>query len=82
MSKKGRQLYVPPIIIEEMEDIMRQENLTVKAEALRKVGLYAQMGRNIKTDLDLNKGGRVIPTIPVGEKIRPKKINVKDVFQL
>jgi hypothetical protein len=81
-KKRGGQLYVPPIIIEEMEVIMREENLTVKAEALRKVGRYAKIGRKVNQRISVNDLDKIIPKIPIGEKIRPKKVNLRRVLGL
>lgn len=77
MAKKGGNMYVPPVIIEEMEDIMKEENLTIKTEALRKVASYSKLGRKIKNRVDVNDLDDIIPQIPIG-----KKLKFKDVINL
>lgn len=76
-------IYVPPVIITEMEDIMREENLTVKAEALRKVASYSKLGREIQRKVDPEDLGKLVPSIPLrGSMLRVKKLKFKDVINL
>ena len=47
MVRKGDNIYVPVIVIEEIEDIMKQEDITVKSVAAKKMADYSRMGREI-----------------------------------
>lgn len=44
-SKKGRMLYVPPVIIDEVGDLMAEHNLDRRVEAFEKLADYARLGR-------------------------------------
>jgi hypothetical protein len=65
---KGRMIYVPPLIIEERDNIMRQEGLTIKSEGLKKMVTYSRIGRE-----SLLKKGE-LPFIPIGFSKKRLKI--------
>lgn len=68
MSKKGRMMYVPPIVIEELEDIMREDEIEGNADAMKLMTKYARTGRDIfrAAKLDFTKK-RAMP--PIGFQI-------------
>ena len=45
MGKKGRNKYVPSVVIEELGDIRREDDLVGEAEAFKKMVKYSQVGR-------------------------------------
>lgn len=57
MATKGRMSYIPPIIIDEMEDIRRENGIGKQAEALKEMVRYARVGREMERiiKLDWNK---------------------------
>lgn len=67
-------MYVPPIIIEELNSIMREKDITQKAEAFKKMNEYARLGRYVKESESFNN---ITPMIPIDRlnsiKIKPKK---------
>lgn len=48
VNNKGRMIYVPPVIIDEVENIMQEEDLDTRPEAFRKLVKYARVGREAK----------------------------------
>ena len=49
MQKKGKIVYVPRIVVEELDNIKREENLFGTSEAFRKMVGYAKVGKEVKT---------------------------------
>jgi len=47
MLSKGRIVYVPSILMLEVEDIKREENIRKRAHAMRKLVEHARIGREI-----------------------------------
>lgn len=48
-TKKTKNMaYVPPIVIEELEQIMEEDDLTTGANGFRKMAEYSKVGREIK----------------------------------
>ena len=48
MSERGRIKYLPKIVITEMEDIKREDELSMDCEAFRKMVQYARVGREAR----------------------------------
>ena len=48
MKKKGKNKYVPPVIIDELDDIKREDNLQSDIEAWQKMTKYTRVGREAK----------------------------------
>lgn len=48
MAKKGRMRYVPPVVIDEIEDIKREDEIEKGSEAFHKMVKYARVGREVK----------------------------------
>lgn len=84
MKQKGQKIYVPPVVIEELENIMDEHDLTIKSEGFRKMVKYAQLGRKVEAranpspSLDLNK---ISPQIPI-DTIKSKKRNLSNIINL
>jgi len=59
MSKKGRYMYVPVNIIEELEEINKTYNIHKKSDALKKMSECSKFGREVdritKLDFFSNK---------------------------
>ena len=74
VTKKGKKLYVPPVLIDEIEDIKREESLVGNSEAMRKVVEHARVGREVERIVKLDFKG-AIPRIPMNlyPSRRPKK---------
>lgn len=85
MTKKGERVYVPPVVIEELENIMSEHDLTIKAEGFRKMVKYARVGRKVEARintqpvLDLNK---ISAEIPIGAPVRHKKRDMTHILGL
>lgn len=47
-------MYVPPIIIDEIEDIRFEENILTKADAMRKLVEHSRCGREVQRLATLN----------------------------
>ena len=47
MAKKGRMVYVPSIVIDEIEDIKQEEDIIIGSEAFRKLVKHARIGREV-----------------------------------
>jgi|TARA_Y100000310_G_scaffold337002_1_gene422971 hypothetical protein len=71
-KKKGRIKYCPFVVIDEIEDIKREDDITIDAEAMRKLVKYARVGRESKRMMSLD-WSRSIPRIPVDPNIKRKK---------
>jgi len=47
MAKRGTMKYVPVVVIEEVGDIMREDDIIQSSEAFRKLVKYARVGREV-----------------------------------
>ena len=63
MRKKGQKVYVPPSILEEVEDIKREDKLSSRAEAFRMMYKYSRVGREAKRIYTLD-----------WSRVKPKKV--------
>jgi len=54
MTKRAKMAYVPPIIIEELQDIMEEENILIKADGYRELAKYSKVGREMKRIMNLD----------------------------
>lgn len=48
MSQRGRMKWMPAVVIDEIEDIKREDDVHADAEAMRKLVGYARVGRESK----------------------------------
>jgi len=48
MSKRGKMVYVPKLVFDELDDIMIEEGLNRRAEAFDKLTTYSKLGREVK----------------------------------
>lgn len=53
-KKRGRAVFAPGIVIEEINDIMREDNIFEQSEAFRKLVKYSREGREVGRILNLN----------------------------
>lgn len=59
MAKKGRMVYVPSIVIEEVEDIKREDDIFQGVEAMRRLVKYARVGREVNRMRNLDWSRKV-----------------------
>ena len=45
MTKRGRMVYIPPNLLDEAEDIMREKGLNKRTDAFKDLTKYAKVGR-------------------------------------
>lgn len=75
MAKKGKNIYVPHVVIDELHDIMRENEIGIKSVACRKMVKYARIGREVEriTRLDWS---RARDRIPVDKKRKRKTMRL------
>lgn len=78
VKKKGRIKYCPYVVIDEIEDIKREDEISIDAEAMRKLVKYARVGRESKRMMSLD-WSKSIPRIPVDNPFTKKK-NKRSIF--
>lgn len=72
-------MYVPRVIIDDLETIMEEEDIVIKSEGFRKISKYAKIGRiAIKNPTLIDDLNKVSPRIPIGQKIKQKKVKHKN----
>jgi hypothetical protein len=75
-------VYVPDIVVKELDIILKEQDLHSKAEGFRKMAKYSRAGRVIeqkistKSEMSLTD---IVPEIPIG-KVKPKKQNIHDIL--
>jgi hypothetical protein len=47
-AKRGRMIYVPPVIVDEVKSIQSEDNIVSRPEAFRSLAKYARVGRETK----------------------------------
>jgi len=47
MRQKGRPMWVPPVVIDELEDVKREDGLESSAEAFKHLVKHARIGREV-----------------------------------
>jgi len=52
MRKKGKVVYVPPSVFEELNNIMNEDDIPIQAEAFKGMVKYSQVGREAKKIFD------------------------------
>ena len=57
--KRGKTAYIPKCVIEEIEDIKREDDLFSSGEAMRKLIKYARIGRETKRIMKLDWSKKV-----------------------
>lgn len=62
-NKHGMKLYVPPIVIDEVEDIMREDAVGNRADAFKLLTKYGRAGRDLyrAAKLDFTKKRELPP---------------------
>jgi len=63
ISRKGKIMYVPPVVLTELNDIMRENKVPNKADAFKEMTKYARVGRETERlmRLDFRKAGKLPP---------------------
>jgi len=51
---KGKMQYIPPVIIVELDDIMRENKLNNKAQAFKEMAKYTRVGREAERLIKLD----------------------------
>lgn len=54
MTKKGRMVYAPSVVIDEVEDVMRDHDIHRRDEAFRKMVEYSKVGREMERIMTLD----------------------------
>ena len=66
VKRKGKMIYAPAIVINEIEDIIREDKLFQRSEAFKEMVRYTRVGREVKRlrYLDWRRAiqGQPIPT--------------------
>lgn len=80
MKQKGKLLYVPSGILEEISDIKREDKLTSNADAFREMVKYTRVARELKRmmNLDWRKKARRTPVDNLNFKKPKWKKNKND----
>lgn len=75
ISRKGKVMYVPPAVIVELDDIMRENNVFNRADAFKDLTKYARVGREAERlmKLDFRKAAKLPPIDFFYKKERRKK---------
>ena len=73
---KGRIVYVPSILVNEVDDIRREENIIKKSIAMRKLVEHARVGREVQRliRLDWTKKNIDMPNIWTTYKKSKKRL--------
>lgn len=69
---KGRMGYLPPAILVELDDIMRENRLENKSQAFKELVKYARVGREAERIIRLDFG-KSRPLPPVDLFYKPKR---------
>jgi len=72
-GRRGAVGWMPKALIMESEDIMREEGLTKRADAIQKIVQYAQVTRELKRFTNFNTDW--------SKKRPPKKYTKKDLLE-
>jgi len=69
MGIKGKVSYIPSVVVDEVEDIRRENNVYDQAEAMKQLIKYARVGREMERIMKLK-----------WDKAKPR-MNVEDFFR-
>ena len=74
VTKKGIMKYIPPVIVDELIDIKREDEVEEDVLAFKKMVEYTRVGREVKRMLTLDfSRKRVLPAITSYPISKPKK---------
>jgi len=75
MVKKGKMLYVPPVVIDEVEDIIREDKVNSRADAFKELTKYCRVGREVNRlrVLDFSKRNILPPVESYNRKKKGRK---------
>lgn len=80
-NKKGKNMYVPPVVIDELEDIQREDGIEENVLAFKEFTNYARVGREVKRIMKLDwRGVRRLPPISAYPSKKKKGRGEKDLF--
>jgi len=54
-TRKGKMIYVPNVVIKEVEDIMRENKVKLRAHALKEMVDYTKVGREAERIMKFKK---------------------------
>jgi predicted ribonuclease YlaK len=70
MQNRGKTIYIPRVVITEMEDIKREENIGRNSIAMRRLVQHARAGREVERILKLDwSKARLLPKIDYPKKM-------------
>ena len=79
MSKKGKNKYVPSIVLIELRDIQREDGIMMEAEAFRKMVKYTRVGRELNRLKNIHYDWSKKIKLPT---IEPKNKGKRSIFDL
>lgn len=74
VTLKGKMQYIPPVILTELDDIMRENRLENKSQAFKEMAKYTRVGRELERmkRLDFTRA-KPLPNIDAFYKPKGKK---------
>jgi len=81
-EKRGKNMWMPPVLIDEIKDIQKEEGLDIKTEAMRKLVKYARVGREVKNMKDLSVGNLLRKRTPVDDYFKKKKKRKQELWHI
>lgn len=66
--RRGQMIYVPPIVIEEVEDILKEDAVSSRADAFKEMTKYAKVGREVNRMMKLDLKNLEITKLFLGGK--------------
>jgi len=70
-AKRGKSCYVPKIVIDDLHDLMREDEIKQKKEGFRMMAKYARVGREVNRMRKFDFG-RKMNLPPIVEKDKKK----------
>lgn len=71
---KGRMIYVPPLVLLEVEDIRKRDNIDTNAEAFNVFTNYARIGRAVQKIINLDfTSTSMLPSIPKAKDLKKRR---------
>lgn len=81
VTLKGRMQYIPPVILVELNDIMRENRLENKSQAFKEMAKYTRVGRELErmARLDFSKA-KPLPNVDAFYKPKGRKRWQQGIF--
>ena len=71
---KGRMIYVPPVVLLEIEDIRKRDKVNTNSEAFNKFTNYARIGRAVQKIINLDfSNATLLPAIPRSKDLKKNR---------